>query len=294
MNAIQIGNKAVGPGHRCYIVAEIGINHNGSLDIARQLIHAAAEAGADAVKFQKRTIDLCYTPEELAAPRKSPFGETNGDLKRGLELSYAQYFAIEMYCEEFGIAWFASPWDVPSVAFLERFNVPCHKVASALLTDFELLDAIAGTGKPVILSTGMSTEAEIDAAVRYLDSRGAPPMVLMHCTSAYPCDDSELNLRVMRSGTFTKHCDPVGYSGHEKGIATTVAAVALGACMVERHITLDRTMFGSDQAASLEPTGFARLCRDIRAVEAAMGDGVKRVYDSELPALKKLRRVKAV
>ena len=288
MNPIKIGNKTIGTGHPCYIVAEIGINHNGSLDIARQLIHAAAEAGADAVKFQKRTIELCYTPEELAAPRKSPFGETNGDLKRGLEFGEKEYEVINSYCEEFGIAWFASPWDVPSVAFLEKFNVPCHKVASALLTDGELLRAVRATGKPVILSTGMSTADEISQALAALHGC---EHVVMHCTSAYPCDDSQLNLSYMQRmrGPYRT----VGYSGHEKGIATTVAAVALGACMVERHITLDRTMFGSDQAASLEPTGFARLCRDIRAVEAAMGDGVKRVYDSELPALKKLRRVKS-
>lgn len=287
MHAIQIGNKTVGPGHPCYIVAEIGINHNGSLDIARQLIHAAAEGGADAVKFQKRTIELCYTTKELSQLRESPFGNTNGDLKRALEFNEDEYGVINSLCQEFGVAWFASPWDVPSVTFLERLDVPCHKIASALLTDLELVQAVRDTGKPVILSTGMSTHAEIEAA-------GYPwrNTLLMHCTSAYPCDEAELNLLCVQT-LEERYGVPVGYSGHEKGIATTVAAVALGACMVERHITLDRTMFGSDQAASLEPTGFARMCRDIRAVEAAIGDGVKRVYDSELPALKKLRRVKS-
>lgn len=293
MSTVQIGNKTVGPGHPCVIVAEIGINHNGSREIIRELIEKAAhpgrpeQPGADFVKFQKRTVDLCYTPKELAQLRESPFGNTNGDLKRGLELNEDDYEFINSVCEEHGIGWFASPWDVPSVDFLERFDVPCHKIPSALITDLELVQAVRDTGKPMILSTGMSTHAEIEAA-------GYPwkNTVLMHCTSAYPCVDDELNLLCIET-LEERYGVPVGYSGHEKGIATTVAAVALGACMVERHITLDGKMFGSDQRASVEIPGWEILCRDIRAVEAAMGDGVKRVYDSELPALKKLRRVKS-
>jgi N-acetylneuraminate synthase len=285
--ALQIGRRLVGPGHPCYVVAEIGINHNGSLDTAKRLIDAAVLTGCDAVKFQKRTVDVVYTAEELARPRESPFGATNGDLKRGLELDRAAYAAIDAYCAERGIAWFASCWDEPSVDFMERFNPPCYKLASASLTDDGLLKRHRRTGRPIVLSTGMSTLEQIDHAVEVM---GRDNLILMHTTSTYPSEIKDLNLRVLPS-LAARYGLPVGYSGHEVGLAPSIAAVALGACIVERHITLDRAMWGSDQAASVEPQGFARLVRDIRVVETSMGDGVKRVLDAEVAVMKKLRRV---
>ena len=284
---VAIGETAVGPGNPCFVVAEIGINHNGDLGLAKQLIDVAVNAGCDAVKFQKRTIEVVYSPEELARPRENPFGETNGDLKRGLEFSKDQYGEIAAYCEQREIIWFASPWDEASVDFLESFAVPCHKVASASLTDDNLLRHMRSTGKPIILSTGMSTMEQVDHAV---DVLGLEQLVILHATSTYPAKYDELNLRVIpvlaeRFGV------PVGYSGHETGIASSVAAVAMGACMVERHLTLDRAMWGSDQAASLEPSGMTRLMRDIRLVEKSFGDGQKRLFDDEVPIMQKLRRV---
>jgi N-acetylneuraminate synthase len=269
------------------VVAEIGINHNGDLDLAKQLIDVAVNAGCDAVKFQKRTIEVVYSPEELTRPRENPFGDTNGDLKRGLEFSKDQYGEIDAHCQLRNITWFASPWDEASVDFLESFAVPCHKVASASLTDDNLLRHIRSTGKPIILSTGMSTMEQVDHAV---DVLGRDQLVILHATSTYPAQYQELNLRVIpvlaeRFGV------PVGYSGHETGIASSVAAVAVGACVVERHLTLDRAMWGSDQAASLEPNGMTRLVRDIRLVETAFGDGQKRLLDAEVPIMNKLRRV---
>jgi N-acetylneuraminate synthase len=284
---VKIGNRSVGPGHPCYIVAEIGINHNGDLDTAKRLIDAAVLAGCDAVKFQKRTVDVVYSGDELARPRESPFGTTNGDLKRGLEFDSAAYAALSAYCAERKIAWFASCWDEASVDFIERFKPPCYKVASASLTDDELLQHHRRTGRPIVLSTGMSTIEQIDRAVGLL---GRDALIVMHTTSTYPSEIRDLNLRVL--GVLAERYGvPVGYSGHEVGLAPTVAAVAMGACMVERHITLDRAMWGSDQAASVEPQGFARLVRDIRAVESALGDGVKRVTDAEVAVMKKLRRI---
>ncbi len=287
MKTVKIGDRLVGDGQPCYVIAEIGINHNGDVGIARSLVEASAEAGAQAVKFQKRTLDIVYTADELARPRETPFGKTNGDLKRHLELDADAYHAIGRACDDAGIDWFASCWDEPSVAFMERFSPPAYKVASASLTDHDLLRAKRATGRPIILSTGMSTLAEIDAAVEVL---GTDDLVLLHCTSTYPSQNEELNLRCIPM-LRERYGVPIGYSGHELGLATSVAAVALGACVVERHITLDRSMFGSDQSASIEPQGFGRMCRDIRAVEAALGDGVKRVYDTEKPILEKLRRV---
>ena len=285
--AVDIGKRTVGPGNPCYLVAEIGINHNGDLDLAKQLIDVAVSAGCDAVKFQKRTVDVVYSDEELARPRESPFGVTNGDLKRRLEFSQEQSDQIDAHCRLRDIAWFASPWDEASVDFLEGFAVPCYKVASASLTDDHLLAHMRSTGKPIILSTGMSPLAQIARAVEVL---GRDQLVILHATSTYPAKYEELNLRVIpmlaqRFGV------PVGYSGHETGIASSVAAVAIGACMVERHLTLDRAMWGSDQAASLEPNGMTRVARDIRLVEAALGDGQKRVLDTEVPIMQKLRRV---
>lgn len=287
MSKVKIGNCWVGDGEPCFVVAEIGINHNGDLNLARKLISAAVLAGCDAVKFQKRTVEVVYTPEELARPRESPFGETNGHLKRGLELGYEDYEAIDDYCKQHGILWFASCWDEASVDFIEQLAPPCYKIASASLTDDALLRHHRRLGRPLILSTGMSTLDEIDHALEVL---GKDELIIMHCTSTYPAKPEELNLRGIQM-LRERFGIPVGYSGHEVGLATSVASATLGASMVERHITLDRAMWGSDQAASVEPHGFARLVRDIHTIEAAMGDGVKRVYDSEVPIMHKLRRV---
>jgi N-acetylneuraminate synthase len=286
-DVVQIADRYIGPDQPCFVVAEIGINHNGDLNLARQLISAAVGAGADAVKFQKRTVDVVYSPEELEKPRQSPLGETNGDLKRGLEFDKEAFDAIDEYCRICGIMWFASCWDEGSVDFLEQFDPPCYKLASASLTDDGLLQYHRQLGKPIILSTGMSELHEIDHAVEIL---GTHDLVLLHANSTYPADPAELNLRTIGM-LRERYGVPVGYSGHEVGLATSVAARALGACVVERHITLDRAMWGSDQAASVEPLGFQRLVRDIRAVDEALGDGVKTVYDSEVPVREKLRRV---
>jgi N-acetylneuraminate synthase len=284
---IKIAGQLIGSSHPCYVVAEIGINHNGDLSLAKKLIDVAVAAGCSAVKFQKRTVDVVYTKAELDRPRDSPFGTTNGELKRGLEFGAIQYGEIDAYCKSKGIVWFASPWDEASVDFLERLNVPCHKIASASLTDDSLLRHIRKTRKPIILSTGMSTMEQLDHAVEVL---GRNDLLLLHATSTYPANYEELNLKVIpvlakRFGL------PVGYSGHETGIASSVAAVALGAVMIERHLTLDRAMWGSDQAASLEPNGMTRLMRDIRLVETAFGDGQKRLLERERPIMEKLRRV---
>jgi N-acetylneuraminate synthase len=289
MDTVSIADRTVGPGEPCFVVAEIGINHNGDVDLARRLIDAAADAGADAVKFQKRTVEVVYSEEELSRPRESPFGETNGDLKRGLELGEAEYAAIDAHCRERGLPWFVSAWDEGSVDFIEPFHPPCWKVASASLTDDALLRRYRAAGRPVIASTGMSTIEQIDHAVEVL---GREDLVLLHTTSTYPSRIDELNLAVIAT-LRDRYGVSVGYSGHEVGLAPSVAAVALGAVMVERHITLDRAMWGSDQAASVEPQGFVRMVRDIRTIEAAIGDGVKAVYESERPIIAKLRRVGA-
>ena len=287
MNGVRIGDRAIGSESDVFVVAEIGINHNGDVEIAKKLIDAAVAAGCDAVKFQKRTVEIVYTPEELSAPRTSPFGRTNGDLKRGLELDVDDYAAIDSHCRALQIPWFASCWDRPSVDFIEAFDPPCYKIASACLTDDDLVRYTRARGRPVLLSTGMSSPDQIDHAV---DVAGDEDLVLLHCTSTYPARVEELNLRVI-PWLAGRYDVPVGYSGHEVGLATTLAAVALGACLIERHITLDRAMWGSDQAASVEGQGFARLVRDVRAISRALGDGVKRVYDSESAMRAKLRRV---
>jgi len=290
MTEIKIGNNLIGDGHPCYVVAEIGINHNGELDIAKKLIDVAAASGCGAVKFQKRTVDIVYSAEELARPRESPFGETNGDLKHGLEFGLDDYREIDRYCKEKKIAWFASCWDEPSVDFIAQFDVPCFKIASASLTDDGLLRHTRAQKRPILLSTGMSTLEQIDHAVEIL---GKEDLVVLHTTSTYPAMYEELNLRVIPL-LRQRYKIPIGYSGHETGLSTSIASAVLGACVVERHITLDRSMWGSDQAASVEPQGFARLVRDIRLVETAMGDGVKRVVEREVPVMKKLRRVDSI
>lgn len=287
MNEVKIGNAVVGEGHPCYIIAEIGINHNGDIEIAKKLIDVAIDAECNAVKFQKRTIDVVYTQEELSKPRENPFGETNGDLKYGLEFEKEQYDQIDQYCKENYITWYLSPWDEGSVDFAEQYNTPCYKIASASLTDDRLLKYVRSKGRPIILSTGMSTLEQVDHAVEML---GKENLILLHSCSTYPAYYEELNLRVIPM-LKQRYAIPVGYSGHETGLPSSSAAVALGACMIERHITLDRSMWGSDQAASLEPNGISRLVRDIRLIETAMGDGVKRLIEREVPIMKKLRRV---
>jgi len=289
MAEINIGTLPVGDGYPCYVIAEIGINHNGDIDIAKRLIDIAKSAGCNAVKLQKRTVDIVYSPEELAKPRESPFGTTNGDLKRSLEFGLPEYREIDCYARDNQIHWFASCWDKPSVDFIGQFDVPCYKIASACLTDDELLTYTRAKAKdrPIILSTGMSTLEQIDHAVEVLSKQN---LIILHATSTYPAYYEELNLKVIPI-LRQRYGVPVGYSGHETGIPSSVAAVALGACVVERHITTDRSMWGSDQAASLEPSGITRLMRDIRLIETSMGDGVKRVIQREYPIISKLRRV---
>jgi N-acetylneuraminate synthase len=284
---IRFGDRLVGDGQPTFVVAEIGINHNGDLGIARRLIDAAVHAGVDAVKFQKRTPELCVPPEQRNQMRETPWGYiTYLDYRHRVEFGEADYGEIDLYCREKGISWFASVWDEPSVDFLGRFDVPCYKLPSAALTDHNLLRRVRKTGRPVILSTGMSTMDQIRNSV---DVLGTDDLLLAHATSTYPCEPNELNLRMIQTLRESFPC-PVGYSGHEVGLIPSVVAIALGACLVERHITLDRAMWGSDQAASVEPGGFERLVRYIRVSENSLGDGVKRVYPSEEPSLRRLRR----
>jgi N-acetylneuraminate synthase len=289
ISAVRIGSKMIGPGHPCFVIAEIGINHNGDIELAKRLISVAVAAGCDAVKFQKRTVEVVYTPEELAKPRENPFGSTNGDLKRGLEFTFEEFEEIDHYCKEVRMPWFASCWDEASVDFIEKFNPPCYKIASASLTDDNLLRHTRATGKPILLSTGMSRLDEVDRAVEVL---GKQDLVLLHACSTYPSNYDEINLSVIPI-LRERYGIPVGYSGHETGLPSSLAAVALGSCIVERHITLDRAMWGSDQAASLEPNGITKLVSHIRLVEKSMGDGVKRVLEREQPIIQKLRRVGA-
>jgi N-acetylneuraminate synthase len=285
---VMIGNKWVGEGHPTYVIAEIGINHNGDMANTRKLIDAAKHAGVDAVKFQKRTPEICVPDDQKNAMRETPWGYiTYLEYRYKVEFGEAQYREIDQYCKDIGIDWFASVWDEAAVDFLEAFEPVCYKIPSASLTDSGLLNKIRSTNRPVILSTGMSTMEQIRKAVKII---GLDNLVLTHATSTYPCEPEELNLRMIE--TLRKEFPvPIGYSGHEVGLIPSVLAAGLGACIVERHITLDRAMWGGDQAASVEPSGFERLVKYIRVAEQALGDGVKRVYDSELSSLKKLRRV---
>jgi len=273
---VQLGNKKVGAGEPCYVIAEIGINHNGDLAVAEKLIEVAAAAGCDAVKFQKRTPELCVPLAQREVMRETPWGlMTYMDYRYKVEFGKAEYDRIDQLCREKGIQWFASCWDTESVDFIEQYAPPCYKVASATLTNQPLLAKLKALGRPILLSTGMSSLAEVDAAV--------------YAVSTYPAHYEELNLKVIPA-LAERYQVPIGYSGHETGLPSSVAAVVLGACVVERHITLDRAMWGSDQAASLEPNGVTRLVRDIRLVETSMGDGLKRIMPRELPILEKLRR----
>ncbi|HKP63778.1 MAG TPA: N-acetylneuraminate synthase family protein [Polyangiales bacterium] len=285
-DVVEIGGTKVGAGQPVYIIGEIGINHNGEMENVRKLIDVAAAAGCNAVKFQKRTPELCVPEAQKSITRETPWGiMTYLEYRHRIELNQDQYSEIDRYAKSKGLHWFASCWDMPSVDFIDRYDPVAYKIASASLTDDVLLRHVASKGKPVILSTGMSTLEEIERAVSLFDKSR---LLITHATSTYPCSPDELNLRVINS-LRNRYNVPVGYSGHETGLQTTVAAVALGACVIERHITLDRAMWGTDQAASVEPAGLHRLVRDIRVVERAFGDGVKRVYASELPIRSKLR-----
>jgi len=284
---IKIGNRMVGEGHPTYVIAEVGINHNGSVQVAKDLMSAAHEAGVDAVKFQKRTPEICVPDHQKGQIRDTPWGYISYlDYRYKVEFDQKEYEEIDAYAKELGIDWLASSWDLPSLAFIDAFNPPAHKVPSALLTDHELLRGLKDTGKPVILSTGMSTMEEIDDAVAVLDTDN---LLICHTTSSYPCPPEELNLKMIQTLSDRFNC-PIGYSGHEVGLVPSAVAVAMGACLVERHVTLDRAMWGSDQAASVEPQGIRTLVKYIRVTEKALGDGEKQVYDSEKSSLNKMRR----
>jgi N-acetylneuraminate synthase len=286
---IQIGNRTIGEGYPTYIIGEIGINHNGDMEVTKELIRRAKKAGVDAIKLQKRTPELCVPVEQRNQMRDTPWGYiTYMAYREKVEFGKEEYEEIDSYCKEQGIDWFVSVWDEESVDFMEQFNPVCYKAPSASLTDLPLLRKMRATGRPLILSSGMSTMEEIDAA---LEAIGQDNLVLCHSTSAYPCPPEELNLRMINTLQEKYEC-PIGYSGHEVGLITSVVAASMGACLVERHYTLDRAMWGSDQSASVEPAGFERMVKYIRVTEKAMGDGVKRVYDSELAGLRKLRRVR--
>jgi N-acetylneuraminate synthase len=286
---IRLGSDMVGDGEPTYVIAEIGINHNGSLDLARQLIDGAIAAGCQCVKFQKRTPELCVPPEQQAVERDTPWGRmTYLEYRRRVEFGTAEYAAIDRYCRERGIAWTASCWDEPSVDFIDQFEVPFFKAASASLTDHGLLRRMWATGRPVMLSTGMSTLAEIRSAVKAI---GGQRLLIAHSTSAYPCPPAELNLRMIQTLRQLFPGVPIGYSGHELSVESTGTAVALGAMFVERHVTLDRTMWGSDQSSSLDLAQLRELTALIRLTEQALGTGIKEVYPSERGALARLRRV---
>ncbi len=292
MGKVKINDRMVGDGLPVFVIAEIGINHNGSLEMTKRLIDEAISCGCDAVKFQKRTPDICVPEDQKYKLRETPWGTiTYIDYKKRIEFEEEEYAIIDAYCKEKGIMWFVSCWDLPSVDFAEQFNPPVYKAASASLTDVELLKKMKATGKPLIISTGMSTMEEIQMAV---DAIGTENLLVAHSTSSYPCEVSELNLRMINTLKAKYPKIPIGYSGHEVGLPPTVAAVTLGATFVERHFTLNRAMWGTDQAASVEPVGMRRLVRDIRVIEQALGDGEKKVYDSEVPIMNKLRKVNSL
>jgi len=290
VTSVKVGSQIISSTSPTYMIAEIGINHNGNLDTAKKMIDESVKAGFNAVKFQKRTVNVVFTPEELARPRENVFGKTNGDLKNGLEFDLADFKEIDAHCKKLGIDWFASPWDIESLNFLEEFDVVAHKVASACLTDSALLSAMKATGKPIFLSTGMSTLDQIKRALSLLDLEKT---ILMHAVSVYPATEEQLNLSWIDELRNTFPSVLIGYSGHEAGVMPSVIAVAkYGAVCVERHVTLDRSMWGSDQSASLEPDGMRRVIKYIRGVPVVCGDGPKRILKEEEPILEKLRRVK--
>lgn len=288
--AVKIGETWVGDGYPVYIIGEIGINHNGDVEIAKKLINEAYHAGLNAVKFQKRTPEICVPKEQQSQMRETPWGYISYlDYRYKVEFDEDQYREIDYLCKSIGISWFVSVWDETSVDFMEKFNPSCYKVPSASLTDLPLLKRLRATGRPLILSTGMSSFDQIKFAISQI---GTENLIITHTTSAYPCDPEELNLKMIQTLQNEFDC-PIGYSGHEVGLVPSAVAVALGACLVERHITLDRAMWGSDQAASVEPQGMEKLVKYIRVTEKSLGDGIKKVYDSEKSSLQKLRRVKS-
>lgn len=286
--------------NRTYIIGEIGINHNGDVNIAKELIDVASSAGCDAVKFQKRTVDIVYSDEELARPRESPWGSTNRDQKYGLEFGFDEYCAIDEHCRLRGIEWFASCWDIESVDFIEQFDVRYHKIASAMLTDDDFVRRLVGTRKRLIMSTGMSSESQIrhalDVVSGHRDFCRDTLHSILHCTSTYPTKPSEMNMLGIRTLDDMLHdidgfdSTVVGFSNHYSGIVWAPIAVSLGARVIEFHMTLDRTMYGSDQAASIEPHGVRQIVEHVRLTEQMLGDGQLTVYDSEIPIMNKLRR----
>jgi N-acetylneuraminate synthase len=287
---VKIGTKSVGDGEPVFVIAEIGINHNGSIALAKKLVDGAVKAGCDAVKLQKRTPELCTPKEQWNVMRDTPWGRMSYiDYRHKVEFGWRECVEFDRHCKKRGILWFASCWDEESVDFMENFEPPCYKAASASLTDLDLLRRMKATGRPLMLSTGMSTMAEIEAAIAAVRDCN---LLVAHSTSSYPCPVEALNLRMIQTLKRRYPECPIGYSGHETGLAPTLAAVALGATFIERHVTLDRAMWGSDQAASVEMGGLAKLVQNLRDIELALGDGVKRIHESELPSLKKLRRVK--
>ncbi len=272
---------------KSFVIAEVGINHNGDIDLCKNLIDVANESGCDAVKFQKRDIETVYEVDFLESERESPWGNTQRAQKEGLEFSFEDYKNINDYCKTKGIEWFASAWDLKSQEFLKKFNTKYNKVASAMLVYDELLESIASEKKHTFISTGMSTYDDIDRAVNIFHKYNCP-FELMHCVSTYPMKEEDANLNCIKTLSEKYNCD-VGYSGHESGLAISLAAVALGATSIERHITMDRSMYGSDQSASIEPAGLKQLVGGIRKIDAAFGDGVKKVLESEKPISEKLR-----
>ena len=270
-----------------FVIAEIGINHNGDIAIAKKLIDVAKNTGCDAVKFQKRTLDIVYTKELLDSPRDSPWGKTQRDQKTGLEFGKKEYDIIDAYCKEREIDWFASAWDIESQKFLKQYDLNFNKVASAMLTHLPLMEIISQEKRHTFISTGMSTFANIDKAVTIFKAQNCP-FTLLHCVSTYPSEDNECNLLVMKDLRERYKCD-VGYSGHERGILPSVLAVALGATVIERHITLDRKMYGSDQAASIDEKELTMMMHQIRAIPEILGKGVKSFSEKELGIAKKLR-----
>lgn len=289
---VKIGNTYVGDDEPVFVIAEIGINHNGSLELAKKMISGAAAAGADAVKFQKRTPELCVPHDQWDIERDTPWGRMKYiDYRRKTEFGLEEYSEIDRFCKSNGIMWTASCWDEDSVDFIEQFDTLFYKAPSASLTDIKLLKKMKNTKKPLIISTGMSTSEELEKAVEYI---GGENLLIAHSTSTYPCTLDELNLKVIEALKMKYNDIPIGYSGHETGLAPTWAAVVLGASFIERHITLDRAMWGSDQAASVEIGGLIRLISNIRDIESSLGDGIKKVFDSEIPIMNKLRRVKSL
>lgn len=287
---IKVKDRLIGDDHPVFVIGEIGINHNGDVNIAKKIIAGAKHSGADAVKFQKRTPEVCVHKDQWNIERDTPWGRmTYIDYRHKIEFGDKEYSEIDKYCKEIGITWFASCWDEPSVDFIEKYDPPLYKTASASLTDLSLLKKINKLNRPVIMSTGMSTMEEIDKAISIMNQKN---LLISHTTSSYPCKNEELNLKMINTLKNKYKNIPVGYSGHEVGLAPTWAAVALGACFIERHITLDRAMWGTDQAASVEIGGMERLISNIRDIELALGDGVKKVYDSELFQIEKLRKIK--